>query len=448
MSYRLSILICQSPKNMKKYKLNFIFILIASLISAQETLTLQQAIGLALQNNYAIIISKNETEISKNNISKGNAGMLPELNLNAGGSFSGNDTKQEFVTGNNVDKKNAQSNNINSGIELNWLIFDGMKMFISYDKLKELNRMNEFATKMQIENTIAEVINTYYDVVRQKQLLKFNESLIAIYDERLRVAKTRWEVGKAAKTDLLQAQLDLNLQKSSRIKQMATLSELKTKLNQTLSRQADIDFNVTDLIEVDKNIKLEELRNTALKLNTSLLFYQSNISVNEFSLREYQSERYPDVSFNANYNFSRTNNQAGFLLYNQNLGWNVGLSASWNLFNGYNTSRNIKNAKISLKNAQLQLDNIKTEIQSGLYKSFRNYQAALEALALEEENANLAKENMEIVFESFKLGKANTLEFKEAQRSYEDALNNLLQTRYDAKLAETELLKLKGELVR
>lgn len=448
MSYRLSILICQSPKNMKKYKLNFIFILIASLISAQETLTLQQAIGLALQNNYAIIISKNETEISKNNISKGNAGMLPELNLKAGGSFSGNDTKQEFVTGNNVDKKNAQSNNINSGIELNWLIFDGMKMFISYDKLKELNRMNEFATKMQIENTIAEVINTYYDVVRQKQLLKFNESLIAIYDERLRVAKTRWEVGKAAKTDLLQAQLDLNLQKSSRIKQMATLSELKTKLNQTLSRQADIDFNVTDLIEVDKNIKLEELRNTALKLNTSLLFYQSNISVNEFSLREYQSERYPDVSFNANYNFSRTNNQAGFLLYNQNLGWNVGLSASWNLFNGYNTSRNIKNAKISLKNAQLQLDNIKTEIQSGLYKSFRNYQAALEALALEEENANLAKENMEIVFESFKLGKANTLEFKEAQRSYEDALNNLLQTRYDAKLAETELLKLKGELVR
>jgi outer membrane protein TolC len=433
---------------MKKYKLNFLFILISTLISAQETLTLQQAIGLALQNNYSINISRNETEITKNNVSKGNAGMLPEINLNAGGSFSGNDTKQEFVTGNNVDKKNAQSNNINSGIELNWLVFDGLKMFISYDKLKELNRMNEFATKMQIENTIAEVINTYYDVVRQKQLLKFNESLISIYDERLRVAKTRWEVGKSAKTDFLQAQLDLNLQKTSRIKLKATLTELKTKLNQTLARQADTDFDVTDIIDIDKNIKLEELGSAAMKMNTSLLFYQSNISVNEFSLKEYQSERYPNVSFNANYNFSKTNNQAGFLLYNQNLGWNVGLSASWNLFNGYNTSRNIKNAKISLKNAQLQLDNIKTEIQSSLYKSFRNYQASLEALALEEENANLAKENMDILFESYKLGKANTLEFKEAQRSYEDALSNLFQTRYDAKLAETELLKLKGELVR
>lgn len=433
---------------MKNYSATILLVFIITNCYSQEKLRLDQAIGIALQNNYAIAISKNETEIAKNNVSKGNAGMLPQLSFNAAGSFAGNDTKQEFVTGNNVDKKGAQSNTINAGINFNWIVFDGMKMFISYDKLKELNRLSGFASKMQIENTMVDVINSYYDIVRQKQLLKVNEQLISIYEERLKVAKTRWDIGKAAKTDYLQAQLDLNAQKTSRIKQLSLITELKSKLNLTLSRQANIDFDVTDEIDVDRTLKLEELSSTAFKLNTALQYQQSNISINEFSLREYQADRFPDIALNANYIFARTNNQAGFLLYNRNLGWNVGLSASWILFNGYNTSRNISNAKIALKNAQLQLENTKSEIENGLYKSYQNYKSALESLALNEENTTLAKENMDILLESFRLGKANTLELKEAQKSYEDALTNLLQTRYDAKLAETSLLKLKGELVK
>lgn len=434
---------------MKKFSVTILFTVWVLIISAQEKLTLEQAIGIALQNNYAINISKSEAEIAKNNVTKGNAGMLPEINLNAGATFSGNDTKQEYLDASrNTDVKGAQSNNVNSGLNLNWILFDGMKMFISYDKLKELNKTSEFASKLQIENTMVEVIMAYYDLVRQKQLLKVSDNLITIYEERLRVAKTRWEVGKSAKTDFLQAQVDLNAQKTARIKQVSALTNLKAKLNQILSRQATIDFDITDDIELNKNLKPETFNSTALKMNTSLLLQQSYISVNEFSIREFQSERYPDISLNANYNFNRTKNQAGFFQLNQNLGWNVGLSASWNLFNGYNTNREIKNAKINLKIAQLQLDNIKSEIESGLYQSYKNYESAMEALALEEESSNIAKENMDIMLESFRLGKANTLEFKEAQRSYEDALNNLLQTRYDAKIAETELLRLKGELVR
>jgi outer membrane protein len=433
---------------MRKHSLINLFLFLFSSLHTQDTLTLQQAIALALQNNYAINISKSETEIASNNVSPGNAGMLPVISLYADGGFSGNDTKQEFIDGRVVDKKNAQSNNIGSGIALNWLVFDGLKMFIRYDKLKELNKQSEFASRIQIENTMVEVISAYYEIVRQKQLLKVNERLIGIYDERVNVSKTRWDVGKAAKTDYLQAQLDYNAEKAARIKLASALTDLKTKLNQVLARQPELDFEVSEAIDVDMNLKLDALADATMRMNNSLLFFQSNIAINEYSLREFRAERLPEVFLNATYDFSKTNNQAGFLLFNRNLGWNVGLSASWNLFNGFNTRREIKNAQINLKIAQLELDNIRSTVQSSLYASYKKYQSALEALVLEEENTTLAKENMDIIMESFRLGRANTLEFKEAQRSYEDALTNSLQTRYDAKVAETELLRLKGELVR
>ena len=94
------------------------------------------------------------------------------------------------------------------------------------------------------------------------------------------------------------------------------------------------------------------------------------------------------------------------------------------------------------------LDDKKSEIQSTLYQSYQVYKSALASLQLNQDNTSLAKENMDITLESFRLGKATTLELKEAQKSYEDALTLLLQTRYTAKIAETDLLKLKGELVK
>lgn len=433
---------------MKKHKFIFLILSCSYLLNGQEILRLPEAIGIAIKNNFAIQISLNESAISKNNVSKGNAGMLPELTFNAGTSFSGNNTEQEFVTGNKVDQKGAQSDNINTGLALNWIVFDGMKMFISYDKLKEINRMSNIATKQQIENTVFEVCAAYYNLVKHQQSLKLNEQLISIYEERLKVSKVKWEIGKSAKTDYLQAQFDLNLQKSARIKLISTYNELKINLNRQLSRAPEIEFEVIDEIEVNKFLSLDELKNSSLKLNSTLLLNQSNILISQFRLKEFESERFPDISLNANYNFSRTKNQAGFLLFSQNLGWNAGLTARWTIFNGYNIDRNIKNARIELNNASIQLEYAKHLIQSDLHISFIKYQAALNILQLNEDNALLAKENLDILLESFQLGSANTLELKEAQRNFEDANTILFQTRYDAKIAETELLRLKGELVK
>jgi outer membrane protein len=242
--------------------------------------------------------------------------------------------------------------------------------------------------------------------------------------------------------------MDLNTWISRRILESARLSELKYSLNRKMNQAQEIDFDVTDEIYVNVNLKLPDVKSSSTFMNRSILQKKSEIAISEFSLQEYKASRYPEISLLANYNFSRTNNQAGFLLFNQNLGWNLGISARWNLFDGFNLNRNIRNAGIRLQNARFQYEDQKSEIEQNVYTSFKKYKSSLERLRLDGINMELAKENLSISFESFRLGKATTIELKEAQQNYEETKISMLQTNYEAKLAETELLRLMGDLVR
>ncbi|MBC7863483.1 MAG: TolC family protein [Bacteroidia bacterium] len=433
---------------MKKFSFIKLIFLFPLLFAAQDKLTLEKAIEIALKNNYSITIAKNESAIAKNNVTRGNAGFLPDVTINSAMSFSSNDTKQEFNNGGSVNKKGAQSQSTSTGVALNWILFDGMKMFATYNKLKDLNGMGEANAKMQIENTLVQVIEIYYDVVRQKQLILAADSTLAIYNERVKISETKWKIGKSAKTDLLQAQVDRNAQRSVKLKLNANLSVLKIKLNQLLIQKSETEFDVEDEIKINETLALDEMKNKAVSQNTSLLYYKKNISMNEFTLKETRSFYYPKIGFVANYNFAKTTNQAGLLLFSRNLGWNTGITASWNIFSGFNHNRNTSNAKISVLDSKLMFDDKKTEIESSVQLYYKNYSAALELLKLEEETTQLAKENAQVSLERFRLGEATTLEIKEAQKSYEDAMARLVQARYDAKVAETELMKLKGELVK
>jgi len=433
---------------MKKYKIVFIvFCLFSALTFAQEQLKLQQAIEIALKNNYSISIAKNQEDMAKNEATIGNAGMTPQISINAVRSFSSNNTRQEYSNGTSVDKTGVGSNNMGSGIALAWTLFDGMKMFATYDKLKELKAMGELNAKIQIENKVEQIIILYYNIIRQKQLLTAIESTIAIYAERMKIAEEKWKIGNGSKSDFLQAQVDLNEQKSILLKQRSSLFELKVNLNQLMARKAETDYDVTNEIDVNTTLKLDQITNSALSKNNAILFYNRNVSAGELTLREIEAERFPQLMLSSSYNFSRTQNQVGFFLLNQNLGLNTGLTASWTLFNGFNVQRQIKNSQLSLLNLKLILENVKSQVDSDLKIAFKNYQSALETLLLEEENSKLAKENSEIMLERFRYGNATSLDIKTAQKSYTDALTRNIQARYDAKVAETTLLKLQGELV-
>ncbi len=417
-------------------------------LHAQERLSLADAVAIALKNNYSILISKNETEIDANNNTAGNAGMLPSLNINAAGTKSANDTKQSYSSGLEVNRKNVSSGNLSAGAALNWTIFDGFKMFATQNKLRELQSKGELNLKIEIENTIAQVISSYFDIVRYKDLLKADQNAIDIFEERVKISDTKFNIGSSSKLDLLQAKVDMNAEHSAQLKDKTSLGKAKINLNQLLARALDTDFDVSDSIVITYQPKLDELRKTVFNQNSTLLSAQKDLSVSSYTIKEIESQRYPKIGLGASYNYSRINNEVGLILLNQNAGLNYGFTFSWNIFNGFNTNSQIKNAKLDYQNYALRLSDVKSKVESQLLQSFKNFDDALELLKLEEDNLLLANENVTVGLERFRIGNSTPLELKEAQNSLDDATNRTLQARYNAKISETELMRLNGELVK
>jgi outer membrane protein TolC len=413
----------------------------------QETLTLQNAIEITLANNFSISIARNESNIAENNSTIGNAGFLPTLDVTGNYVKSQSDTKQEYFDGRTIDKTGAKSTNINAGVNLNWTIFDGFEMFGSINMLKELRKIGEINYKSEVENNIADVTETYYNLIREKQVLDVLKETITISEERVRIAGSKKDVGSGSKFDLRQAQVDLNEDRSNLLKEELTYEHLKVLLNQLMGRDVNYDFSVSDTIVVGKNLELEELKNLMLERNTDLDIAKKNLNLSEINLSLARSELYPRISLTGGYNYTNSESAAGFIKSNKNYSLNFGLSASLNLFNGLNTSRNIENAQIDIESSRLSFDQIKTGIEAMLLNTYKKYLNSLQLVQLEEENLIIAQESVDIALEKLKLGNITPLEFRETQRKLIDAKSRLVSAQFDAKTAETGLLRLSGQLI-
>ncbi len=425
-----------------------IFISISVSIYSQDLLTLDQAIALGLKNNYSILVAENNAAMAKNNNIPGNAGMLPQVNLYANGNTAMNKTHQDYSTGNVVDKSGVKTDALNYGAALSWTLFDGFNMFVSYDKLKVLEDIGEVNSKIAIETTVSSIILSYYDVVRQKELAKNIKDAIKVYEEKVTLAEKKYNLGSGSRLDFLQARVDLNVQKSTLIKQNTNLANAKTNLNQVIARNEELDFNVLDSISLTYKPSLDELKTSTIQQNTVLQLSERNIKIARLGLRQLQAQRYPTLGVGFAYSSTRSENAAGFIIQSQNVAIGPSFTINYNLFNGSVLNHNIRNAKLNIENYNFMYEDIKLQVSSNLLKAFRTFQTDLEALKLIEENSTLAKETLDVALERYRLGASSALDLSVAQQSYEGAQNTVILARYDTKVAETELMRLNGQLIK
>ena len=211
------------------------------------------------------------------------------------------------------------------------------------------------------------------------------------------------------------------------------------------------DYEVSDSIPINFELQVEEIR-TAMEVNNPLLqIAEKNIEIAGLTLRELKADRYPVVEFNSAFNFARTNNDIAlnqFLpIFNRNRGFNFGFTASVPILNYRNTHRLIRQAELNIGFQQLMLENEKALLRLDVINAYNEYLLQIESLRLEESNIELAIENVNIILETYRLGGSTYLQLREAQKSLEDAYNRLIAARYNTKVAETELMRLKGEII-
>ncbi|HQX97118.1 MAG TPA: TolC family protein [Chitinophagaceae bacterium] len=420
--------------------------------SAQKVLTIEEAIATALQNNYAIQLSKNDSAIAALDYSFRNAAFLPRINGSFGGTYNNNNQRQKFADGTERKLNDIKSNNYNAGLQMNWVVFDGLKMFATRDKLEEFVKLGELGIKQQIVNTIASVITNYYAIVRQKQQLKAINDQIQLSAERVKLAQYKLDIGVGAKPDVLQSKVDLNAQKAAYLSQETIMSQLREQLNQLINIEPESKYLVSDTILINMNVSLGDIQESLENNNPDLLMAQKNIDIARLVLKERKADRFPTVSLNSGYTFNRTNNKATVNpfqpLFSRNFGRNLGFTIAVPILNNFTTKRLIKQSAIDIQYQQLFFENQKSILNLNVINAYKDYELQKRALALEEENIVLANENVAIVFEVYKLNSTTLIQLKEAQKSLEDAQTRLINARYNTKLAETELLRLKGEIIK
>ncbi len=414
---------------------------------SQEKLTLNDALSIALENNYDIKLSKNVSQIAKNDVTLGNAGILPLATANANSNNQIQTSNVDLASGQTREAINAKSSNLNYGAALDWRIFDGFQMFANYNRLKELSKLNDINLRITVQNTIVDVINTYYQIISRQKQLEATKTALEISQLRIKNANSRFTIGSGSKLELLTAKVDLNTDTTNLLRQQDSIRAVKILLNQILARNLDLDFTTEDTIVIDKDLVYENIKVEAEKENPQIQLALVNEQIQEFTLKQVKGGRYPLINLNTGYNFQESQSPpTSFSLRSNARGFNYGLTASLNLFNGFQQNRLEKNAKIELDNTKLQVTQTRIAINAALLTAYRRYQTNLQLVRLEESNVETAKENLKITLEKYRLGSIVPLELREAQRNFLLASTRFADAQLRAKVAEISLKEITGTI--
>jgi outer membrane protein TolC len=431
---------------MRNLYTTLLFVIIGFSSQAQDLLSLEDAVKIALENNYDIKIAENNSKIDATNNNLANAGMLPSLNANFTNNNSQLNTTQTQADGTERKLDNAKNMNLTYGIGLDWTIFDGLSMFARKEQLNVLEQQGKAELQTAILTRISDVYTTYFDLVQQQQVLASIDTAIVISNQRLTTAQNRFSIGKASKLEVLNAQVDLNSDLSLQLRQRELIKISKIRLNELLVRDIQTDFKVANEVTFEQNLDFNELKTTAEKQNPQLQAQILSKKVADLNLKQVKGNRYPTVRITSGYNFTRSEASLGFITQSSGQGFVYGVTATVPIFNGFLQNRNEKVAKYQVENASFLLEQQKLSLTSQLSSLFASYQTNLELVKVEEKNLEIAIQNLDITLAKFKIGTITTIEFRTAQQNFVDASVRYSNAQYVTKLSEINLKELAGTL--
>lgn len=414
---------------------------------AQETLSLDSAVTRTIRENHGIAIARNNAEMARNNARPGVNGLLPTLSVGGNVNYTKNNTDQEFVTGQTQNVDGAQTVQSGANVTLSYNLFDGFSNWNSFQSAQSLEDAAIANKRLIIENTVVGVIGQYYDVARQSLNLEVSQEAVAISNERYQRAKLQKELGSGVTLNLLNAEVDLNRDSVSLRTALAELENAKRLLTTTMAEEPNTLFSVNTDVAFSTLRPLEDFKALALNQNSALVAARRNERASSLAWSATKGGYLPKVSLNGGYSYGRTDAEAGFLKYSQNLGWNAGVSLKWNLWDGQMTQTRVDNAKLQFENASRQVLNAEQQLKADIENAYTTYVNALYVVRTEERNVVTTQLNFTRTKESFVLGQVTNTTFREAQLNLmrtKAALNN---AKFLAKLAEIRLFQLSGTLI-
>lgn len=415
---------------------------------AQETLDLEKALQLGLENNLQIKIGVENRNLRTldRKIAAGSL-FLPTVTTNYLRTFSTEDVTQTFVSDPTNPREIDAAKSRNKAYSVVGIYGFRPESFLTIQRLGVLEEISDLDAKVVVENTVAGISTAYYRLILELQRYKVLQQTLQLSKSRLEIAQAQYDLGGAGKRDFLAAQVDYNGDSSLLMTQIQVIQNARVNLNELLALEPSTDYWVQDTsIVIGDRLQLESLFESAFLENKLLLVNQRRNNEAFLRIKELQASRLPGINFNSSYTNSVFNSDAGFLIQNERQGLNYGGTVTFNLFSGLALNKRIQSAKVNQRIQDFSLEQYEIQLKSDLQRAFNTYDTNLGLLSIEEKNYQVAKENSEIALERFRLGIASYLEFRDAQVNLLSAENRLITSIFQIKQQEIELLRLSGKI--
>lgn len=437
---------------MKSIYFSLIYLLGLSSLLAQEPLSMSEAVGRGLNNNYAIQIAALDQAVASNNNDWGAAGRWPTLSFSLPGTFNRSQNPGSFLAG---------RQNLNGNLALDWVLFDGFAIQANKARFALLEEQSAGNAAVIIENNVQAIVLAYQNVLLAESQLSVLEEVLESSKEREAYESYRKDLGTGSSFELLQFQTAVLTDSTNVISQLLNVRNARRNLNLLMGDAPDKVFAFTDSLATNYQMyDLADLESRMLESNNSLQNQYLNQRLRAEDTRLAKAALYPTVGINANANYSYgvvnlrnrdPDTQVEMpIIPNQvsAFDYTAGFTIRFNLYNGGNVKRQIENAQINQEIALLQKDELALNLKNELSVQFDNYRARRELLALQSENQRLAQANLDMASERFSNGLINSLDYRTIQLQYLNAQLGRLTALRDIKESETEIIRLIGGLIR
>lgn len=410
-------------------------------------LNIEDAIRVGLERNFGIQIARNEAEIARLNRNYGVAGFTPDLDLTAG---IGGGEEDITITedGNGLFSGTATNEATNLDVALNWTIFDGFKMFTTYKKLQEFENLGQTAARIEIENTVASIISAYYNIIRLEKRLDVLQNTVEISEERFRIADTKRMVGSGSEYEYLLAQADLNSDMAGVLREEVLLNDARVRLLTLLNLDQRIGIKVDTEISLSNSLDFAQVIEGIRNQNAQLSAADSQRRIASLERQEVLRGRMPTIDLTAGYLINNRETEDSIRRLTETEGFRYGATVRVPIFDGFNLNRKLQAAKLFEKNAELTFQDVENQLNGIAVAEYRNYESSKEVVRIEQENLDLVNQTVQIALERFYQGTITSLELRETQRTLINTETRLITAQFDAKISETELLRLMGRLLQ
>lgn len=426
-------------------------------LNAQEVYDLSRVIITGLEQNFSVIIARNREEIAENNATRGNAGFLPTVTTT--NRFGGNitSTTQNRNDGSQTSTSGVHNTTGTAAVNLDMPLFRGFSIQATWQRLNELKQIGELNTQMAMENLVGRIVSEYYYHIQQLNLYNNMRYAVELSRERARIDEERYLLGASSKLELLQSIVYLNADSSRLARQNEAILESAVRLKSLMALEnlEEVIVLMDSAIVYNPKLFYEELLESTLEYNTGLQIARRNHVISELDYKIIASRAYPYLVLQSGYNYSYRGYGSGTVsdygaisLNNQQTRvFNYGVTLGMDIFSGFNRRRERTNALIDVENRVYQLQEVEQDVKADLLTMYYAYENNLRLVQMEEQNLGVARENLEIALERYRLGALSGIELREVQKSLLDAEERLISIKFQTKLAEISLLQISGRIM-